>query len=734
MKVIRLSTENHLAILSFHSPQNNIVRVNKKFLDEFEAMLLTLEEEDSIKAVLLLGDKRGFVDGLDLSYLSELKENNDAYFFSRRFNKLLSRLNAFEKPVIAAVSEAVTGPGMDLFLATHYRMAADHPSTSFCYPEIRFGLCPAGGGTQRLPALIGLSKALHLLLEGNRISAPDALKMGITDELIFPQVLPEAAKALAHDLIEALSFSNDRNGKKHPFRQILFSNKEKSNEKGFRLFSSRFQPDRKRGFKITEEPFFSRRLVFSRIEKKIRAKTRGLMPAPHALLEAVKFGVKEGLSRGLDFEARTFEKLLHTTESRQLICNYFTRKEARKNPFTIQTDQINEIGIVGAGLMGSGITSLSIKKGFKVTLKERNFPSAIRAKEKAWKDLQEGYGRPSLSSYQKERLISGIHLTNRYNDLKGLPLVIEAVYEELAVKHQVLKELESIMQEGAILATNTSAIPITDIARGSRHPENIIGLHYLSPAQKMPLVEIIRSKKTSQKVVASVCDVALRQGKHLLVVEDSPGFYVTRIIIPMINEAMLLIEEGADIRIIDTAVRNFGFPVGPVMLVDEVGIDVVSRVVETLQPLFKKRGIRLSQAPHRLYESGYSGRKNKRGFYNYRSKTKLIQNEVYPFFGPAGRKDFSLEEISERITLVMINEAAHSLQEGIIQSPESGDFGAVLGMGFPAFKGGPFRYLDQKGVKWVCNRLEHWQKKYGDRFRPAPILFDQIKKGSTFYS
>ena len=702
MKTLTLHYDQDLAMVTIDLQSSRRNVINRSLISEFESLLDRIEQHDGLSAVIIRsGKNNSFIAGTDLNLFSDFKKPGDALAFCGEINHLLNRLSTLSLPVIAAIHGHTAGGGLALALACDYRIATSHTATRFGFPEVTLGLCPGGGGTQRLPEIVGLTNALPLLLTGKNMLAQEALAIGLVDELIHEFGLVDAAKTAARKL------------------------PRKSSTRSRKLFS--------RTSRFFETNPVSRRVILSQAAKAVQSQTRGSYPAPHVILSCVRYGIQHGMEKGIAFEAQMFDQLAMTDESRQLISTCLTRKSARKNPSKARPADVRRIGVLGAGLMGSGITSISIRNGFDVTLKDQDYPSAALGKQKVWKDLEPDITRGILTEQERERMLSGVRLTDNYCDLRHLPLIIEAVFEDLPTKHAVLKEAESVMPEDAVYATNTSAIPIADIAKAAKHPERVIGMHYFSPAQKMPLLEIIKGENTDESAVATACDVGIRQGKYVIVVGDAPGFYVTRMLVPMINEAMLLIEEGADIRIIDTAIMNFGFPVGPVTLVDEAGIDVVSHVNETIQPVFSKRGIRISQAIHRLQEAGFAGKKNRRGFYDYRNRKKLLNEEIYPYFGGAGRKDFSLDDITERITLVMLNEAVYCLQEGILRDPKDGDIGAVMGMGFPAFLGGPFRFIDTQGLKTIWDRLSYRQSLHGGRFKPAQLLADRMKQQKTFH-
>ena len=313
--------------------------------------------------------------------------------------------------------------------------------------------------------------------------------------------------------------------------------------------------------------------------------------------------------------------------------------------------------------------------------------------------------------------------------------MIEAVFEDLELKKKILAEAEAATPDHCIFATNTSSLPISEIAAEAKRPEQVLGMHYFSPVQKMPLLEIITTEKTADWVTATAYDVGVKQGKTVIVVNDGPGFYTTRILAPYMNEALLLLEDGASIKYLDDIMKDFGFPVGPMALLDEVGIDVGAHVGDTMKPLFEGRNpeSRSSTKAHELMEAGYLGRKNGKGLYTYDKKKKEVNLEVYNYFKGDDRQNPRKESAQLRMALMMVNEAVHCLQEGIIKSPVDGDLGALLGLGFPPFTGGPFRYIDQIGAEWVRHHLEEFTKELGPRFTPAPMLVDYARSKKKFY-
>jgi 3-hydroxyacyl-CoA dehydrogenase/enoyl-CoA hydratase/3-hydroxybutyryl-CoA epimerase len=443
---------------------------------------------------------------------------------------------------------------------------------------------------------------------------------------------------------------------------------------------------------------------------------------------------------GLKMESRLFGQLAATAESQAMVNLFFAMQGAKKNPNKEQAAEVQKIGVLGAGLMGSGIANVSANNGdYRVLLKDQNAAQAAEGKKHIWQDLESDRKKHIISSFERDRIASLVTATGSYEGFQNVDLVIEAVFEDLDLKQSILKETEEVLPEKGIFASNTSSLPIRKIAEASERPEQVIGMHYFSPVPKMPLLEIITTDQTADWVTATAREVGIQQGKHVIVVNDGPGFYTTRILSPYMNEALILLEEGIAIKELDLHMKQFGFPVGPAALFDEVGIDVAAHITRVLSDLFGERGIEPSDKPTTLFEKGYKGKKNKKGFYKYEEKdgkTKKTEpnEEIYQYFGGAERTSMDAETVQQRIALTMINEAAWCLQEDILRNPTDGDLGAVLGLGFPPFLGGPFRYIDREGAGTIVEQLETFQEEHGPRFKPADILKEYAQQDKKFHS
>jgi 3-hydroxyacyl-CoA dehydrogenase/enoyl-CoA hydratase/3-hydroxybutyryl-CoA epimerase len=487
--------------------------------------------------------------------------------------------------------------------------------------------------------------------------------------------------------------------------------------------------------KLLEGNPIGRKIIFSQARKKTLGQTKGNYPAPPKIIDAVEFGYKNGLKKGLENETVLFGELGATQESRNLVNLFFGMNASKKVPNPDLVKPVNKIGVLGAGLMGSGIADVSIDKDdYNILLKDQTIEQAAKGEKEIWKSLNDKAKKRIISEFDRDKMASKVTGVDSYDGFSSVDLVIEAVFEDLDLKRKIISEVEAETGENCIFASNTSSLPISEIAKGAKRPGNIIGMHYFSPVQKMPLLEIIITDQTADWVVQTAYQVGVNQGKNVIVVKDGPGFYTTRILAPYMNEALKLLEEGASIEFLDNIMKDWGFPVGPMALFDEVGIDVGAHVAETMSPMFAERGVDTINRGQELLDAGYKGRKNGKGMYKYsEDKKKEVNTDIYQHFGGPNRTNPDKETAQLRMALTMINEAAWCLEEGILKSPNDGDLGAILGLGFPPFLGGPFRYIDQTGVQNMVDKLKKFEEEFGPRFKAAEVLVEYAGEGKTFY-
>jgi len=703
MSYLNITKKENVAVITLNQPGEKVNTLNEAMMDQFANFLDDLESDVSLKgAVLISGKKNNFIAGADIEMFKARETAEEIEQLSLGGHKILNRVESSSKPIVVALHGSCMGGGLELSLACHYRIASGHSKTIMALPEVKLGILPGTGGTQRLPRLIGIQKSLNYMLTGKNIYARQAYKMGLVDELVHKDALEEAAIKAVHSVS---SGKFERTDKRTSMEKMIESNG------------------------------LGRKIVFSQALKQTLAQTRGNYPAPEKILDAVEYGYKHGKEKGLLNEAQLFGELGATQESRALVNLFFAMNNAKKNPQKDLVKPVNKIGVLGAGLMGSGIADVSINKGkYSVLLKDRDLESASKGEQGIWEDLNKKSKKRIITKFERDEIASRVTGVDSYAGFDGLNLVIEAVFEDLNLKHKIIKEVEEVTSDDTIFASNTSSLPISEIAKASSHPENVIGMHYFSPVQKMPLLEIITTEQTADWVTATAYEVGVKQGKTVIVVNDGPGFYTTRILAPFMNEALLLLEEGASIEFLDKAMKQFGYPVGPMALLDEVGFDVGAHVGETMKPMFDKRGARSSEKAQELVDEGYLGRKNKKGMYSYSDgKKKEVNTGIYKYFGGTNRTNPDMETAQFRMALTMINEAAYCLEEGILKSATDGDLGAILGLGFPPFLGGPFRYIDRLGADVIVKKLNGFAEEFGPRFKPAPILMDKAKKGEYFH-
>jgi len=701
--ILHIKTTDGVAVVTLNTPGEKVNKLNEQLIDEFSGFLDTLETDDSLLGALLLsGKENNFIAGADIKMFKTRTTAEELSELSRTGQRILNRIENLSKPVVVGIHGSCMGGGTELALACQYRVVSDHSSTKIGLPEVKLGLLPGMGGTQRLPRLIGIQKALTYMLTGKNMYSYQAKKTGFANEVVHQHAVKNAG-------IQAV--------------QKLAGQKS-------------HQPDKRTATeKLLEGNPIGRAVIFNQARKKTRGQTKGNYPAPLKIIDSVEYGLKNGLEKGLKNESDLFGELAVTPESRALVQLFFAMNSAKKNPHKKSAKEVRRVGILGAGLMGSGIAEVSIDHGYAVWLKDQTIENAIKGKEAIAGNLHQKVDKRILSKFERDEKLSLIHPTDTYDGFEHMDLIIEAVFEDLNLKQSIVDEVEKTTSKNTIFASNTSSLPISDIAKNAARPKNILGMHYFSPVQKMPLLEIIKTEQTSKEVLATAYEVGLNQGKTVIVVNDGPGFYTTRILAPFMNEALLLLEEGVSIEQLDRAMKQFGFPVGPAALFDEVGIDVGAHVAEVLSDTFEQRGAKTSKKAAELVEAGYKGRKNEHGFYKYADgKKKIVNQEIYSFFGGASRKEMDNSDIQQRLTLMMVNEAIYCLQENILLSPADGDLGAILGLGFPPFTGGPFNYADSEGAKKLVEKMNQFTEKFGNRFKPANLLVEKAESGSAFHS
>lgn len=695
--------DDQVAVIHINVPGESMNTLKATFAHEVAQVLQQIEQQRDLKGVVIISDKPGsFVAGADIGMIAACENAADAESLARQGQAMFDRIEALKIPVVAAIDGACLGGGLELALACHYRVATDNPRTVIGLPEVQLGLLPGSGGTQRLPRLIGIQKALPLILTGKQLRAKQAKKLGIVDDVVPATILLEAAVKLA-----LTGKAKIRKAKLPWFHRVL------------------------------EGTGVGRGIIFSKAREQAQAKALNNYPALDHIIDTVSHGADKGFQAGCEREARSFGELAMTPESKQLRNIFFATTEMKKETGAGETKPrtVKQVGILGGGLMGGGIAYVTASKaGIPARIKDIREEGIVHALRYSYDLLNKKVKRKHMARAELEATMLHLSGTLDYSGFAGTDVVIEAVFEDLALKQQMVAEIEAVTGPNTIFASNTSSLPITQIAAQAQRPENVIGLHYFSPVDKMPLAEIITHPGTTDETIATTVALAKRQGKTPIVVKDGAGFYVNRILAPYMNEAARLVLAGEPIDRIDQALVQFGFPVGPIKLMDEVGIDVAAKVAPILAAELGDR----FQAPaafEKLMKDDRRGKKNKKGFYTYQGKKagKAVDESIYSLLGLTPSAQLADNELVQRTVLLMLNEAAYCLDEGVIRNARDGDIGAIFGIGFPPFLGGPFRYMDALGLGTVVERLQQYQNSLGERYTPAPLLVKMAANNERFY-
>jgi 3-hydroxyacyl-CoA dehydrogenase / enoyl-CoA hydratase / 3-hydroxybutyryl-CoA epimerase len=719
---------DRVGIVWIDAPNEKQNTLYEGFQEDFEAIRRKIDESN-VRAVIITSKKdSSFVAGADIRLIKSLTSAHEAERRSKLGQTSMDELEKSKIPVVAAIHGACLGGGLELALACHSRVASNDPRTVLGVPEVQLGLLPGAGGTQRLPDLIGLEEALDLLLTGKQVDAKKAKKLGLVDDVVPRAILLEAAAKIALTLAEE--------HEKHEAGTTTLGALRASIEKLGELTEVKAL----RELALAHNPA-GRKLVFDQAEKTLKKKAGPHYPAPYKILEVVRHGLEKSREAGLELEAKRFGELAVTDVSRRLVDIFFATTELKKDSGVdrkeVKALPLAKVGVLGSGIMGHGIAFVTATKaGLPVRMKDKDHAALAKGLTAVRELVDERVAKRKMTEVERDRLLSTVTGTVDYSGFKSCDIVIEAVFEDLTVKHKVLKDLEAEAKKDLIFASNTSSIPITKIAEVSSRPERVVGMHYFSPVHKMPLLEVIRTAKTSDEVVATAVELGKKQGKTVIVVNDGVGFYTSRILGPYMNEASWMLAEGVPVEVIDQAAKDWGFPVGPLTLLDEVGIDTAEKVAKIMHTAF---GDRMSPPPglEKLVGDGRSGRKGQKGFYLYDGKKKKdVDASVYKVLGiePKHGQKHDLEALGERLALAMVCEAIRCLGEGILRSPRDGDIGAIFGIGFPPFRGGPFRYADSLGPAELLRRVRALLDKNGKRFAPPELLIDRARTGNRFHA
>ena len=710
MPALTMQLIDGIALVTIDLPGEPVNKVTAGLRAEFAELFAQIEGDSTVKGVVLASGKSDtWLAGADIDEFLGLRTAADAEALSLGGQALLARLESLAIPVVAAIHGACLGGGLETALACRYRIATDHPKTVLALPEVQLGLVPGAGGTQRLPRLIGLQRALDMILTSRNVRARKACQMGLVDELVHPSIL--------------LAVALDR------ARKLAAGTMTVDHAPRGRGAASR----------LLEDNPIGRVIVFRKAKEGVLAKTHGHYPAPLAAIGAVQAGYERSTEAGYREEARAFGEMAVSDVSKELVFLFFATTALKKDPGVSPPvpapAPVATLGVIGAGFMGAGIASVAAQQGVSVRLKDTDTARVGKGVAAVSEVLRERLKKKQITRLQYDDQLLLVGGATSYAGFARADLVIEAVFEDVALKHRVLKEAEPMLRADAIYASNTSTIPIAAIAEAAMRPNRVLGMHFFSPVHKMPLLEVIVTPATDSDATVTAVAFGKRLGKTVIVVNDAPGFYTTRTLSAYMNEAGRLLDDGAAIEAIDSALLAFGFPVGPITLLDEVGIDIGGKVGLVLSNAFGAR-MAPSESLRRVVESGRTGRKGRQGFYLYDAsgQKNAVDASVYDLLpGGAQRREIEADEIRQRCVLAMVNEAVRCLEEGVLRSARDGDVGAVFGIGFPPFRGGPFRYVDRVGAVALVNELEQLNGRFPGRFAPSELLLEYARGRRRFY-
>jgi 3-hydroxyacyl-CoA dehydrogenase/enoyl-CoA hydratase/3-hydroxybutyryl-CoA epimerase len=691
----RIEREGDLAILWFDLPGEKVNKFSSAVMMEFARIVDDMERATDIKRIIIASGKPSiFIAGADVSEFAKATTPEQAREYTRFGQQTFHRFSKLSQVKVAAINGACLGGGCEIAISCDWRVMSDSPKATIGLPETKLGIFPAWGGTTKLPRLIGLPAALDIILKGSSLDGRRAKKIGLVDDVVAGAILLDVAKQFT----------------KRGNRQDLTRTK----------------------FYLEGNPI-ARSFIFSRARKAVMADTHGHYPAPLKAIEVMEAGMSGGVEVGLQREVEEVAPLIMGDVAKNLVRLFFMMEESKKDRIAAKPREIASVGILGAGVMGGGIAYVvADKTDAAARMRDINWNAlagGLKAAARIWRKKVE---RRRMSRGEMQRKISRITTTTDWTGFQHVDLVIEAVVENLDVKRKVLAEFEAIAKDGAIFASNTSTLPITEIAANAKHPDRVVGMHFFNPVDRMPLVEVIRGAKTSDVSVATVANFARKLGKTVVVCNDGPGFVVNRVLGPYMNESGFILEEGNTIESIDAAMVDFGMPMGPMALLDEVGIDVAAKVAGILRDRFAGR-IQQSRVVETLYADHRLGKKGGKGLYLYENgKRKDPDPAVYKLLGVAAPHPVNAKEAVDRMVFSMINEAAMILDEKIVGSAAELDLAMIMGTGFPPFRGGLFRYADSVGLPDIVARLEEFASRLGPRFTPSAPLRRRAEGGGKF--
>lgn len=715
--------------LTFDLPHEKVNKLNRAVMEEFEGLIPRLEEEAKagrIDALVLVSAKPGiFIAGADIEMIQASKTAQDAEALSRTGQKLIDRWEDLPFPTVAAIEGAAMGGGCEFSLASTAIVMSNDSSARIGLPEVMLGVIPGMGGCVRMPRKVGLATALDLILTGKTLNADRAYKTGLIEAVLPKENFEHAALLWTQKNFKAL-----REGKRLAREPQLAG-------MGGPVGT------------LMEKTPLGRRVILKKAREGVVQKTRGNYPAPLEAIEVIQstagaYGPRlRGSEReeAMKREAQGFGKVAATDVSKNLIRLFFLTEGVKKSKgvagdASVTESRVSHGAVLGAGIMGGGIAQLLAAKNIPVRMKDLNTQALALGVQSAMKLFKKDVQRKKIKFRQMEQKLNLIAPITDFSGFRQVDVVIEAIVENIDIKKKVFAELENHVSDSTIIASNTSSLSITEMQKALAKPERFVGMHFFNPVSKMPLVEVIRGEKTSDQAVSTIFQFSKQLGKTPIVVKDCPGFLVNRLLMPYLNEATWLLAEGVPVEEIDQAMLDFGMPMGPMELIDEVGIDVGEKVAHILHAAYGDR-VTPASANEKFTQAGRLGKKNSLGIYKYDAsgKNKELDPEIYNLLGvkPVHGK-VSAMEIVERCILPMVNEAAMCLAENVVSTADQVDLGMIMGTGFPPFRGGLLRYADTLGPQAIVEKLKKYEKRFGARYQPSSAILTYEGANRMFYS
>jgi 3-hydroxyacyl-CoA dehydrogenase/enoyl-CoA hydratase/3-hydroxybutyryl-CoA epimerase len=710
---------DNIALVTWDMKDKSMNVFTMEVMDEFDKLIDDMTADAAVKGVVFTSGKSTFSGGADLTMqkwffalIEEERARDPAklatmlFDAAGRMGRMFRKLETSGKPWVSAINGTCMGGATELSLACHARVASNAKSVKIGLPEVKVGILPGAGGTQRLPRLINTQDALQIMTTGQDLTASRAKALGLLADVVDSDKLVETAKALIRNGLDPVA------------------------------------PWDKKGFKAPINIWSAQGVqLFSAANAILRRETYMNYPGAHAILKAVYEGLQLPFDTALKVELRYFIHILQSTEARSMIRSLFVSMQelgkGARRPHGIPVTKFTKIGIVGAGFMGAAVAYVTARAGIPVVLLDRDQEAADKGKAHSEALVKDAVAKGRSTKEEGDKLMSLITTSSDYSLISDADLVIEAVFEDRGVKKAVIEQVEAVLPESSIFASNTSTLPITGLAENSKRPDQFIGIHFFSPVEKMMLVEVILGEKTGDKAIAVALDYTAAIRKTPIVVNDTRGFFVNRCVFRYMNESYTMLAEGIPPAMIENVAKMAGMPVGPLSLSDEVALDLCYKIMKASIADLGPQSVdpqHLAVITRMVDDNGRLGRKNAKGFYDYPPKPakKSLWPELRTFFPQKKAEDVDTQLIKERLLATIALEAARTVEEGIVTDPREADVGSILGFGFAPYTGGALSYIDGMGVKAfvaMCEKLAV----YGPHFKPTPLLLDMAAKGETFY-